>query len=359
VVVTTNYRLNIFGFLSHPALAAEDSDYPYSGNQALLDQRAALEWVQNNIIAFGGDPKNVTIFGESAGAFNVCFHVVSPLSRGLFHRAISESGGCTTRQTTLEEGMQRTEALIDDVGCGDAADALACLREVPVSTLLENSGGFDPIVDGGFVRDQPRTLYDEGDYAKVPYIIGSNSDEGTLFRLGAAPIENEEEYLAAIEAQFGDQADEVAALYPVDDFDSPDAAYARLYGDFLLVCSTYDTARRAATGGSDVYLYNFAWPVLVDILPSLGATHGAEIAFVFGSAEAPSPQDEAVGRSMQGYWTRFARTGDPNGEDALEWPIYQDETDQRLNFHAENSVLTGFRREQCELWWSMYAEAFE
>lgn len=359
VVVTANYRLNVFGFLSHPSLAEEDPDYPYSGNQALLDQRAALEWVRGNILAFGGDPENVTIFGESAGAFDVCFHVASPLSRGLFHRAISESGGCTGRQTTLEEAQQRTAALIEKVGCGGAADSLACLREVPVATLLENSGGFGPIVDGGFLPEQPRTLYDNGDFARVPYILGSNSDEGTLFFLGVPPIETEEEYLNALEMSYGDRADEVAALYPVDEFDTPNDAFIRAFGDRLLVCSTYDSARRAAAGGADVYLYNFDWPVLADVLPQLGATHGAEIAFVFGSAEAATPQDAAIGMSMQGYWTRFARTGDPNGDDALQWPLYDDATDLRINFAAENSILSGFRREQCELWWDIMADEFE
>jgi hypothetical protein len=110
--------------------------------------------------------------------------------------------------------------------------------------------------------------------------------------------------------------------------------------------------------GTNVYLYNFARPVLTDVLPSLGATHGAEIAFVFGSAEAPSPEDEAIGISMQGYWSRFAHTGDPNGEGALQWPVYDDATDRRINFDVENSVLTGFRREECELWWGFYDEGF-
>jgi para-nitrobenzyl esterase len=301
----------------------------------------------------------VTIFGESAGSFDVCLHVASPLSRGLFHRAISESGGCTSRQTTLEEAQQRTESLIESVGCDAAADSLACLRALPVSTLLENSGGFGPVVDGGFIPDQPRTLFDNRDFARVPYILGSNSDEGTLFFLTTPPVETEEEYLDALEARYGDRADEVAALYPADEFDTPNDALIRAFGDSFLVCGTYDTARRAAAGGADVYLYNFDWPVLVDILPQLGATHGAEIAFVFGSASAPTPQDAAVGMSMQGYWSRFARAGDPNGDDALEWPRYDDATDQRINFAAENSILTSFRREECELWWEIMADEFE
>jgi para-nitrobenzyl esterase len=359
VVVTTNYRLNIFGFLSHPDLAAEEEGYPYSGNQALLDQRAALEWVRDNIAVFGGDPDNVTIFGESAGSFNVCYQVASPMSRGLFHRAISESGGCTTRQRTLAEGEQRTDSLIAAVGCDTAVDALACLRSLPVATLLQNSDGFEPIVDGGFVPDQPRTLYDSGNFSKVPYILGSNSDEGTLFLLGTPPVETEEEYLAVLEERFGERADAIAAAYPVSDFANPNDALARVVGDSGLVCPTYDSARRAAAGGADVYLYNFDWPVLTDILPFLRVTHGAEIAFVFGSAEAPTPNDTAVGMTMEGYWTRFARSGDPNGNGALDWPRYDDATDQRININVTPSVVSGFRREQCELWWSFYDEAFE
>jgi para-nitrobenzyl esterase len=136
-------------------------------------------------------------------------------------------------------------------------------------------------------------------------------------------------------------------------------ALARVVGDAGIICGTYDSARRAVAGGANVYLYNFARPVLTDLLPFLRATHGAEIAYVFGSAEAPMPADEALAISMQGYWTRFARTGDPNGDGALEWPLYNDATHRRINFDVENSVLTGFRREDCELWWRFYAEAFE
>ena len=359
VVVTINYRLNIFGFLAHPALAAENPDYPYSGNQALLDQRAALEWVRDNIEAFGGDAGNVTVFGESAGSFDTCFHVASPLSRGLFHRAISESGGCTTRVTTVAEGEQRTQALLASTGCATAADPLACLRALPVATLLENSGGFGPIVDGGFLPDQPRALYDSGDIAPVPYILGSNADEGTLFFLGTPAIETEEQYLQQLDLRFGSYADEIAALYPVSDYATPNDALIRVFGDSGLVCGTYDTARRAAAAGSHVYLYNFARPVLAEILPQLGATHGAEIAFVFGSAESPSPEDTALSESMRGYWTRFAHSGDPNGRGALEWPRYSDEDDRRINFDVENSIVTDFRREMCEVFWQIYDDAFE
>src|SRR5262249_41625415 len=178
-----NYRLNAFGFFAHAALAAEDAAYPYAGNQGLLDQRAALEWVRSNIIAFGGNPKKVTIFGESDGSADVCYHVASPGSRGLFQRAISESGGCTTRQPTAAAGAANAEAFAAALGCGGAPDELACLRQVPAATILDNlsQAGFGPVVDGGFLPDQPRALFDAGKYARVPYILGSNSDEGTLF----------------------------------------------------------------------------------------------------------------------------------------------------------------------------------
>lgn len=150
----------------------------------------------------------------------------------------------------------------------------------------------------------------------------------------------------------------MAALYLVADFANPNDAYARVVGDSRLVCGTYDTARRAAAGGANIHLYNFDWPILTNVIPFLRATHGAEIAFVFGSAEARTPHDEAVALALQGYWSRFARSGNPNADGAVPWPRY-DGADQRINFAAENSVVSGFRREECELWWSFYAEELE
>src|SRR6185503_16470091 len=171
VVVTVQYRLGVLGFFGHPALAEEDPSRPYAGNQGLLDQQAALKWVRANIAAFGGNPKKVTIFGESAGSVDVCFQMVSPGSRKLFHRAISESGGCTTRQPTASEGAATAEAFSTAVGCADAADELGCLRQLSPKTLLANTGSltFDPLVDGDFLPAQARTLFDDGKFARVPY----------------------------------------------------------------------------------------------------------------------------------------------------------------------------------------------
>lgn len=362
VVVTINYRLNVFGFFAHPALASEDPAYPFAGNQGLLDQRAALAWVQANILAFGGNPKKVTIFGESAGSEDVCFQVASPGSRGLFHRAISESGGCTTRQPTAAEGAANAEALSAAVGCAGASDELTCLRQIPASSLIAQlpRTTTEPVVDGGFLPDQPRALFDAGDYAKVPYVLGSNRDEGTLFFIGVPPVTTEAEYRAALQSRYGALADQVAAVYPAAHFASPQAALVRAFGDEILVCTTYDTARRAAAGGAHAYLYNFNRPIPIPVLQQLGlgAFHGSEIVYVFGSITPPTPSDGTIGETMRGYWTRFASSGNPNGGAKVKWPRYRSTTDERIDFDVTTSVLTGFRRQECEFWWSVYDAQF-
>jgi para-nitrobenzyl esterase len=357
--------VNVFGFFAHAALAGEHAAYPYAGNQGLLDQRLALQWVRANIVAFGGNAKKVTIFGESAGSQNVCLHVASPGSRKLFHRAISESGGCTTRTPTAAEAAATAASLAAAVGCTD----LACLRQVPVATLLAELQGdgaivpsfeFGPVVDGGFLPDQPRALYDAKRFAKVPYILGSNTDEGTLFLLGAVPVTTEEAYRAALQARYGALAAEIAAVYPASAYPSPQDALARVVGDSILVCSTYDTARRVAAGGARAYLYNFAREIPIDVLQQLGlkAFHGSEIVYVFGSITPPTPDDATLGGTIRGYWSRLARTGNPNGKGALKWPRFKDKSDKRLNLDVEPSVLTGFRRSECEFWWGVYDAEF-
>jgi para-nitrobenzyl esterase len=361
VVVTINYRLGKLGFFAHPALAAEDAAYPYAGNQGLLDQRAALEWVRDEILPFGGDPGNVTIFGESAGSVDVCLQIAAPGSRGLFHRAISESGGCTTRQDSAAEGAAAAEQVAAVVGCAGAPDALACLRAVPVGALLDSGVAVGPTVDGGFLPDQPRALFAAGDVARVPYVIGSNADEGTIFFLGVPPVTTEAEYLAALRERYGDRAEEIAGVYPASRFATPQDPLERAVGDAGLVCGTYDSARRAAAAGLPVFFYNFGrWVQIPALQPlDLRALHGAEIAYVFGSPPPPTPDDAALTDAIQGYWTRLARDGDPSGEGAVEWPPYDDASDLRLNLDVPIGVVNGFRRRECEYWWGVYDAAFE
>ena len=383
VVVTANYRLGVMGFFAHEALSAESAD-GVSGNQGILDQRMVMEWVQSNIAPFGGDPRNVTIFGESAGAFDVCFHMVSEGSLGLFDRALGQSGGCTTALRTRSEAEAEADVFAEAMGCGDASDVAACLRAVPVADLLTEapvdgaiedppggdfySGGtprwqFQAVVDGVVIADQPRTLFDDGNVADVPYVLGSNSDEGTLFHVLQPEVETEAEYLEALERRFGETvAAQVAEAYPVTDFDSPQDALERVTGDGGLVCSVRDTAKRAAAAGLDVFLYNFDRPIPIPALAALdlGATHGAEIAYVFGSIgpDVIGEDDLALSATMQRYWGRFAATGDPNGGNDLTWPMFSADDDMRLNFDVTLSTVPGFRSDVCALWESIYDSEF-
>jgi len=375
IVVTVNYRLGVFGFFNHAALAVEDPDYPYAGNQGLLDQRAALQWVHDNIDAFGGDPNNVTIFGESAGAWDVCLHMVSPGSAGLFHRAISESNGCTLRQATAADAAPAMDRFVSAAGCSTSADVLGCLRQVPADDLLaanplgDGWASANVIVDGGFLPDQPRTLFAAGQFSKVPYLLGANADEGNEQLYGPGSLSGllaEKGYLGALRTLFGDLAEQIAALYPPENFpptatisSSELLALGRAVGDSGNVCQTYDTARRVAAGGADVYLYNFARPDSDPTWEFLGADHQAEIGYVFGSIDLRTDANRQVASAMQGYWTRLARSGDPNGEDAVPWPRYEDATDERINLDVPISVVSGFRRTECEFWWGVYDEQFK
>jgi len=246
------------------------------------------------------------------------------------------------------------------VGCANAADPLACLRAVPVGALLDSGVSMSTTVDGDFLPDQPRALFAAGEFNDVPYIIGSNADEGTISFLGFPPVKTEEEYLQALRERYGDRAEAIAAVYPASSFPNPQDALMRVVGDSGLGCGTHDSARRAAAAGAEVYLYNFArWVQIPQLIPlDLRALHGAEIAYVFGAPPPPTEADRLLGDSIQGYWGRFAHTGDPNGGGDVTWPRYDDASDQRLNLDAPISVVSGFRRTECAYWWSVYDEAF-
>lgn len=359
VVVTFNYRLGVFGFFAPEGLGAEGENF---GNQGLLDQVAALEWVKANIAKFGGDPSNVTIFGESAGSFDVCAHVASAKSRPLFHKAISQSGGCTTLQKTKQAAVTQASDLATKLGCtGVAADVLACLRDKPVADLLAQGTGFNPIVDGVFFTDQPRVLFDRGDIAKVPYLLGSNTDEGTLFV--ATPISTAEQYTASLTATFGQaRVAAISALYAPEKFADAKpnpyhAAFARALGDSRLVCSTFDAAVRAQKAGSSVYMYNFDIPSPVG---DQGATHGAELVYVFGTSRMATPESKAASELIQRYWTRFAKSGEPNGPEDQDptWPAFTSSENVRMNLAYTPAVVRDFRAAECAFWQKGYDAQF-
>jgi para-nitrobenzyl esterase len=372
VVVTINYRLGVLGFFAHSALGDEGSPV---GNQGLLDQRMALRWVQDNIAAFGGDPDNVTIFGESAGAGSVCMHTVSPGSRGLFHRAVSQSGGCTTGALTTEgtEARATLDAQLAEYArqrdC-EGDDVLTCLRDKPVTELvstemvdrtmgmdaLRRNFSFGPVVDGegGFLPKTATELFDAGEVAQVPYILGTNTDEAQLYFVAAAVPSSDEEYRSALLERYAGFAERVLAMYPIAKFEGDyRKAMARIASDSGLICSTLDTARRAVAAGLPVFMYNFNIPW--SISPALlGASHASEISHVFGTPYNESAENVAVAEAMNAYWASFAETGDPNFEGApAHWPRFmpnESDDDLRLQLDPGFETLQSFRKEECALW---------
>ncbi|HVU05189.1 MAG TPA: carboxylesterase family protein [Polyangiaceae bacterium] len=377
VLVSIEYRLGPLGFFAHPALKDEGSPL---GNQGLLDQRLALQWVKDNITAFGGDPENVTIFGESAGSADVCYQMASPGSRGLFHRVIGESGGCTTsfgggRGATAADVAPDMTAFATSLGC-TGADVLTCLRGKTIDEIIAASAPpdltsgsvsaqvrFNAVVDGpgGFLPDDPRTLFDAGDIAKVPYLAGSNNDEGYLFFLGTT-VADEAAYETQLNARFGANAAKVLAQYPASKFGGDyKAALANAFGDSGLICGTHDSARRAKKAGLDVYMYNFNIPWALS--PTLfHASHASEMSHVFGNPYKPDANDLTVSEAMNTFWATFAKTGKPNYDGApTTWPAFApdaNDSDQRIEFDTDGvKTVTDFRKEECAFWRGIYGAA--
>ena len=367
IVVSLNYRLGVFGFFAHSDLVGEEG---HAGNQGLQDQQMALQWVHDNIAQFGGDPGNVTLFGESAGSFDTCMHVASPASAGLFQRAISESGGCTTKQPTASAAATLAAKFATDMGC-TGSGILACLRGKAAADIMASPDvasaaaiPFGPNVDGWFMPDQPRAIYDAGNAAKIPYLLGSNTDEGTLFLPATKPT-NQDEYMATLTAMFGANATNVANQYPLTQFanampNPATAALARVIGDSRLVCSTFDTAQRQAHLGASVFMYNFDIPVPAAIAPGLGATHGSELTYVFGTSPllATDPAGKAASDQIQRYWTNFAKTGNPNAAPDPSWPAFTETMNVRMNLATSATVVTNFRAMECAFWQQGYALQF-
>jgi para-nitrobenzyl esterase len=380
VVVTVNYRLGAFGFFAHPELAAEDPAYPSSGNYGLDDQLAALQWVQNNIAAFGGDPAQVLLFGESAGGFSTCAHYVSPRSAGLFRAAISESGLCASSVTEPSRAQAEAAgvAIAEGLGC-TGAGAIECMRGKPADELLEATavpppaeqepgGPFYaganllttlPNVDGFVLARSLRESFAAGEFEPRPIIVGANRDEGTLFHsvFFATEVADEAEYRAALGRRFGAaNVDAIVAMYPVASFDSANRALAEVTGDAFFACAARRTARGAAEAGAPVYLYSFQREPDQPFLGGLGVFHSAEIPFLFNS-DPTFPlgrvgSGQSVADTLQGYWTRFAATTDPNGGGGgtAAWPRYDVAGDRHLVIDATTIEGSAFKAALCDFW---------
>jgi para-nitrobenzyl esterase len=345
VVVSTNYRLNVFGFLALPALRAEDP-HGSVGSYGSLDQVAALQWVHDNIAAFGGDPNNVTIFGESAGGFSICTMLATPLTKGLFQRAILESGGCDV-SADLEPGYVQGDSIAAALGC--KPDDLACLRGLSAKQVedkgaagLTSGMGFMPHHDGYLLTAKPLAMIRDGDYNRVPFMAGSNRDEfGKAMKLmrdlkKTKPADYEQNLVDVIGIPAEDAA-KLVKLYPLSDYGNrPVEAYGRMLGaDASLACPTYLGLLAAARQQQDTFYYRFEYDDY-KLGKYMGAAHAMEIPFIFDSFDRLpmslfyndkniGPARE-LGRVIQGYWLNFAKTGDPNGPGLPQWPAFNPDT---------------------------------
>ena len=331
VVVTINYRLSILGFLASPALDAE-SPTGVSSNYGLQDQQEALRWVQRNIAQFGGDPGNVTIFGESAGGISVLYHLVSPGSAGLFQRAIIESAN-DGASFPLKPVEAAEAPIVAALGCDSTAAAAvlaACLRALPVDRIVSSGLNVGPPIDGVTVPDNPRTLIAAGRLNRVPVIAGTNRNEGTYFIAVAANAAGRTptaaDYDAVIRTNFGAAATPaIEAAYPLSAFSSPAQALAAIQTDSFFACPT-DAVRRALLPYAGVWGYEFSQPNPVQNFPlppataglAFGDSHTTELAYVFGhdrtGARLPTQADRTLSSHVIDYWTNLASSGDPNRE---------------------------------------------
>ncbi len=341
VVVSMNYRLGVFGFLAHPGLTAE-SGHNASGNYGLLDQLAALRWVHDNVAAFGGDPSNVTIFGESAGSFSVSALVASPLAKGLVQRAIGESGAFLGRNALPTASLAASEKAGAGFATTLGADALAALRSKSAEELLQAAlkvqPWFAPTIDGYVLPKDPNQIYAAGEQNHVPLLAGWNADEIRAGVVLGPQKPTAKGFAEQTRARFGPGADALLKVYPAgSDAEAVESA-AALGGDLFLGYATWkwlDLQRQVA--GVSVYRYSFdrKIPVPPDTkvngVPAtaadVGARHAGEIEYVFGALDSsPKVPWEAADRQlsdlMMVYWSNFARSGDPNGRGLPAWPRY-------------------------------------
>lgn len=365
IVVTINYRLGPLGFLSIPELSKESS-WGASGNYGLLDQIAALEWVQRNIASFGGDPKRVLVFGESAGAVDTITLVASPLTKGLFSAALEQSGGPTSiPKADAEAGMSARVAM---TSCGNAADKVACLRAKTANEILADlpgsvniggtavgnaAGSYGPIIDGHLLPKATSAIFAAGEHNHMPFAMGSNSEE--LAALLTIKVATEAEFQAVINQNFGAVAPDVLAAYPVADYASPQDALVAVYSDMRFTCPTRLLASSVSkTQTEPVYRYFFTRRATTP-QGEKPAQHAIELLYVFNTLTDiplynPAPADLALSDAIMGYWGRLAATGDPNGAGAVTWPKYDMLKDPHLILDDPISAGEGVRTAQCDAW---------
>lgn len=345
VVVTLNYRLGALGWLGHPGFETGTDRDLQAGNYGLLDQQAAFRWVQRNIAAFGGDPTNVTLFGESAGSQDICAHLVSPASAGRFDRVITQSYSCTAPARTEGAAQDEAARFAAAVGCGGAATpadtVTRCLRALPADRLVKafqsTSTATGPVAGAdGVLPLQPRDAFEKGRFSHVPVLHGNTLDEVRLFVAMQFPEPiTAARYEQYVRDRYGAQAEAVLARYPAAAHPEPRIALATLLTDSgtpLSTCLHLDAFATLRRSGVPVYAYQFAdrdAPPLVDV-PGFdeGAEHGTELSYVFpGLLGDLDPSQQRLADTMIDYWTSFAHHGRPRAPHAPHWPKFRTSDD--------------------------------
>jgi para-nitrobenzyl esterase len=368
VVVTINYRLGALGWLAHPALT--DGPKGASGDFGLMDQQAALRWVQRNIERFGGDADNVTIFGESAGGLSVLTQLASPTARGLFQKAVVQSGSYNPVQQTLAQAETAGKAFAAQAGCAD--QTAACLRALPVSTILADQnagvGGYMPNIDGHVVVRSLATAFATGQFTHVPVVDGTNHDEWRLF-VGIATLQGNPvtaaNYTGQIEATLGvtpAQAAAIEAQYPLSAYPSPPEAMGAVGTDAIFACNAL-SFDQSLSRFVPTYAYELNDPNPPSVLPPvgfpLGDFHAADLAYVFNTADAPVAGGLDAGQirladTVQRYWTDFAARAFPTSFGTPFWPPFR--AGQRMQSLTEPAPTpqAGFATEHhCGFWASI------
>lgn len=369
IVVGVNYRLSVFGFLSHPGLTRESPEHA-SGNYGLIDQIAGLRWVKKNIAAFGGDPEKVTIAGESAGSLSVSALMASPLASGLFRGAIGESGAFFGRPPAgspihaLSETEKTGAKFAESIGAKD----LAALRAKTAEELLaaaqkDPSTQFWPIVDGYVLPKDVATTFTEGKQSHVPLLAGWNAQEASWAVVYAKEKPTAQTFPEQMRARFNDRAAELLNLYPANNDEEARKSAIALASDLFIVYITWEwLEQQNKTGHAAVYGYVFdrTPPVGPDVKVNgvspkeLGARHACEIEYVFGALKSQpnpwEPVDFKISDAMASYWANFTKSGDPNGSGLAKWPVYEGTDPPMLHFGEEIQVAPQANRERYEFW---------